>query len=195
MELVIIVTTFLCVLIGMYPRALAHVLPFSPVRYHSYTPSHVVGVIQLFLLAGSIFMAAKGALSPHEGIVLDFDYFYRMTCRAIVWLCTAPLNGLRLRVQAFFAREVGVMAKLSRNPISMPSIVMKYVHLKALQVLRHGATSPEEGQRELEEMESRLAEIRNMAYDEKAYRGLMGLGVLLAMIFLFLYGVIYFLAS
>jgi hypothetical protein len=77
----------------------------------------------------------------------------------------------------------------------MPSILMNYVHLKALHVLRHGATSPEEGQRELEEMESRLAEIRNMGYDENAYRGPMGLGVLLAMIFLFRYGVTYFLAS
>jgi len=66
-------------------------------------------------------------------------------------------------MQAFFAREVGVMAELSRNPISMPSIVMKYLHLKGLHVLKHGATSPEEGQRELEEMESRPAEIRNMA--------------------------------
>lgn len=98
-------------------------------------------------------------------------------------------------MQAFFSREVGAIARLSRNPISMPCIAMKYVHLKAVQVLRHGATIPEEGQRELEEMESRPAEIRNMAYDENAYKGAMGLGVLLAMIFLFRYGVIYFLAS
>jgi multicomponent Na+:H+ antiporter subunit D len=195
MQLAMLLTAFLCVLIGMYPRVLFHVLPFSPVRYQSYTPSHMIGIIQLFLLAGTVFMAAKTVLSPKEGIVLDFDFFYRMTCRGIVWLCTAPLNGLRLGVQAFFARKVGVMAKLSRNPISMPSIVIQYVYLKALQVLKHGPTSPEEGQRELEEMESRLAEIRNMAYDENAYRGPMGLGVLVAMIFLFLYGVIYFLAS
>jgi hypothetical protein len=47
--------------------------------------------------------------------------------------------------------------------------------------------------RELEEIRSRHDEIWKMAYDEN--RGPMGLGILLAMIFLFLYGLIYFLAS
>jgi len=84
MQLAMILTAFLCVLIGMYPKVLFHVLHFSPVRYHSSTPYHVVGVIQLFLLAGSVFMAAKTALWTQEGIVVDFDYFYRMTCRGIV---------------------------------------------------------------------------------------------------------------
>ena len=195
MQMAMILTAFLCVLIGVYPRVLFHVLPSSPVHYHPYTPSHVVGVVQLFLLAGLVFMAAKAALSPHEGIVLDFDYFYRMTCRGIVWLCTAPLNGLRLGSQAFFSREVGAVTRLSRNPISMPEIAIRYVHLKTVKMLRYTARRSEEGVRELEEMQSRLSEIRKMAYNENAYRGPMGLGILLAMIFLFLYGLIYFVAS
>ena len=194
MQLAMILTAFSCVFIGIYPRVLFNVLP-SPVHYHSYTFSHVVGVVQLFLLAGLVFMAAKAALSPHEGIVLDFDYFYRTMCRGIVWLCTAPLNGLRLRTQGFFSREVRGITGLSRNPISMPEIAIKHVHLKMLKLLRESARSPEERMRELEEMRSRLDEIRKMAYDENAYRGPMGLGILLAMIFLFLYGLIYFTAS
>ena len=46
--------------------------------------------------------------------------------------------------------------------------------------------------RELEEMESRPDEMRKLVYDENAYRGPIGLGILLAMIFLLVYGLIYF---
>jgi multicomponent Na+:H+ antiporter subunit D len=191
MQLAMMLTAFLCVLIGVYPRVLFHVLPSHPVHYHPYTPFHVVGVVQLFLLAGFVFMGAKAVLAPHEGIVLDFDYFYRMTCRGIVWLCTKPLNGLRLGAQAFFSREVSAVTRLSKNPITIPEIGIKYVQLKTLQTLTHKGISSEQAVRQLEEMQSRL----DQAYDENAHRGPMGLGLLLAMIFLFLYGLIYFLTS
>ena len=165
MQLAMILIAFPCRLIGVYPRVLFYVLPSYPVHYHPYTSYHVVGVVQLFLLAGLVFMAAKAAFSPHKGIVLDFDYFYRMTCCGIAWLCTAPLNSLRLRAQAFFSREVSAVTRLSRNPISMPEMAIKYVHLKTVQMLRHTARSSEERARELEEMQSRFGKIRNMPYD------------------------------
>jgi multicomponent Na+:H+ antiporter subunit D len=195
MQLAMILTAFLCVLMGVYPRVLFWLLPYFPVHYHPYTPSHVVGVVQLFLLAGLVFMVAKAAFSPHEGIVLDFDYFYRMTCRGIVWLCTVPLNGLRLMAQAFFSREVTSLARLSRNPVTLPEIAIKYVHLMSLQIIKENAEISQNRKRELEHMRSRLREIRKIAYNENTYRGPMGLGILLALIFLFFYGLIYFLAS
>jgi multicomponent Na+:H+ antiporter subunit D len=192
MQLAMIITALSCVLLGVYPGILFRVLPVYPVHYHPYTPSHVVGVVQLFLLAGLVFMVAKAVLSPHEGLVLDFDYFYRIACRGILWLCTAPLNSFRLEAQAFFSREVSAVTRLSRNPISIPGVVAKYLHLTVLQMLGRATGSSGERVRELEEMESRLDEMRNMVYDEDAYRGPIGLGILLAMIFLFVYGLIYF---
>lgn len=195
MQLAMILTAFSCVLIGVYPRVLFWLLHYHPVHYHPYTPSHVVGVLQLFLLAGLVFMVAKGAFSPHEGIVLDFDYFYRMTCRGIVWLSTVPLNGLRLWAQAFFSREVASIARLSRNPVTLPEIAIKYVHLMSLQIIKENAEISQNRKRELEHMRSRLREIGKIAYNENTYRGPMGLGILLALIFLFFYGLIYFLAS
>ena len=190
-----ILTAFPCVLIGVYPRVLFWLLHYHPVHYHPYTPFHVVGVLQLFLLAGLVFMVAKAAFSPHEGIVLDFDYFYRMTCRGIVWLSTVPLNGLRLRAQAFFSREVTSIARLSRNPASFPEIATKYVHLMSLQIIKENGEISQNRKRELEHMRSRIREIGKIAYNENTYRGPMGLGILLALIFLFFYGLIYFLAS
>ncbi|MFB0506868.1 MAG: Na(+)/H(+) antiporter subunit D [Thermodesulfobacteriota bacterium] len=195
MQLAMILTAFLCVFIGVYPRVLFSVLPYHRVYYHPYTPSHVVGVLQLFLLAGWVFMAAKAAFSPHAGIVLDFDYFYRMTCRGIVWLCMVPLNGFRVKAQAFLSREVTSIASLSRNPISIPAITKQYVHLMTAQILKYNAEISQNRKRELEHIRSRLREIKGMAYNENTYRGPMGLGILLALIFLFFYGLIYFLAS
>ena len=70
MKLAMILTAFPCVLIGVYLRVLFWLLHSHPVHYHSHTPSHVVGVLQLFLLTDLVFMVAKAAFSPHEGIVL-----------------------------------------------------------------------------------------------------------------------------
>jgi multicomponent Na+:H+ antiporter subunit D len=47
-----ILSAFLCVFIGVYPRALFSLLPYHTVHYHPYAPSHVVGIFQLFPLAG-----------------------------------------------------------------------------------------------------------------------------------------------
>jgi hypothetical protein len=58
-------------------------------------------------------------------------------------------------------------------------------------MLRPSPGGGEEMARELEQMRSKLTDIRNMAYDENVYRGPMGLGILLAVIFLFIYGLIY----
>jgi hypothetical protein len=44
----------------------------------------------------------------------------------------------------------------------------------------------------LKELESRLAAVKEMRYDENVYRRPIGLGVLIAIILLFLYGLIYF---
>jgi len=51
-QLAMILSAFLCVFIGVYPRALFSLLPYHTVHYHPYAPSHVVGIFQLFPLAG-----------------------------------------------------------------------------------------------------------------------------------------------
>ena len=196
MQLAMLLTGLLCVVVGVYPKILFHVLPHYPVHYHAYTLSHVIGVIQLFLLAGLVFMVARTALSPHPGIVLDFDYFYRMACRGIMWLCSVLLNGLRLNAQASFSRDVSNIVGFSRNPVSFPQIVLEHIRIRITQVILgwRGDLS-EEDARELERMRSRLLEMRKMAYNENIYRNPMGLGLLIATIFLFIYGVIYLTSS
>jgi multicomponent Na+:H+ antiporter subunit D len=178
MQCAMIVTAFLCILIGVVPGILYNILPYPSTDYHAYTPSHIVGVFQLFFFAGLVFMLAKKAFSPHRWIILDFDYFYRMAFRGIAWLCRGPLNDFRLRTQAAFSSTISVLVCLSKDPFSIPEILTKYS-----QIDRREASSSFEA----------ICNKKEPKYDEDLYRKPMGLGVLLAILFLFLYGLIYFL--
>ncbi len=152
----------LCILIGVYPGLLFSILPHPPVQYPAYTFSHILGVLQLFLWAGLIFMLARNAFSPHAWIILDFDYFYRRAFRWMGWVFQGPLNDLRLATQEACSRKVQTLVRLSRNPLAF----LSHPH-------KRKATD----------------------YDENLYRKPMGLGVLLAILFLFFYGLIYLLTS
>jgi hypothetical protein len=123
-------------------------------------------------------MLAQKAFSPHRWIILDFDYFYRMAFRGIAWLCRGPLNDFRLRTQAAFSSTISVLVCLSKDPFSIPEILTKYS-----QIDRREASSSFEA----------ICNKKEPKYDEDLYRKPMGLGVLLAILFLFLYCLIYFL--
>jgi multicomponent Na+:H+ antiporter subunit D len=175
MQLAMLLTAFLCVFIGVYPKVLFHILPYGPVHYHSYTLSHTMGTIQLFMSAGLAFMLAKDIIAPHRATILDFDYFYRMGGRGLLWACNVPVSNFRSRLQVFASRAVSVMVRLGKNPIVILEILVAYVYLRITQGLRYvsGYSSAE-------------------VYNENLYRRPIGVGVLVAIIILFLYALIHF---
>jgi multicomponent Na+:H+ antiporter subunit D len=175
MQLAMLLTAFLCVLIGIYPEALFRILPFDTVIYHPYTASHVVGTIQLFMLAGLVFMFAKDMLAPHRGTILDFDYFYRMGGRGVIWVCVVPLSKVRYRLQASSSRTIDAITRIAGNPVMLLEIPIAYAYLRITQGLRYlGGYSSSE------------------MYNENLYRRPIGLGVLVAIIILFTLALIYF---
>jgi multicomponent Na+:H+ antiporter subunit D len=175
MQLAMLLTAFLCVFIGVYPRVLFHILPYSPVHYHPYTPSHIIGTIQLFVLAGLAFILAKDMVAPHRATILDFDYFYRMGGRGLVWVCNVPLSNLRSKLQLLSSRAVFVIVRLGKNPMLILEIPVAYLYLRITQGLRYvsGYSSAE-------------------VYNENLYRRPIGIGVLVAIIILFIYALIHF---
>jgi len=80
---------------------------------------------------------------------------------------------------------------LSKNPILLPEIAIRYIHLKIINGLYRMSGVSEDRLAELKELESRLAAARKMTYDKDLYRRPIGLGVFLAIALLFLYGLIY----
>jgi multicomponent Na+:H+ antiporter subunit D len=175
MQLAMLMTAFLCVFIGVYPRVLFHILPYHSVLYHPYTPSHIIGTIQLFVLAGLAFILAKDMVAPHRATILDFDYFYRMGGRGLVWVCNVPLSNLRSKLQALSSRAVFVIVRLGKNPMLILEIPVAYLYLRITQGLRYvsGYSSAE-------------------VYNENLYRRPIGIGVLVAIIILFIYALIHF---
>ncbi|NWG01273.1 MAG: Na(+)/H(+) antiporter subunit D [Syntrophaceae bacterium] len=178
MQVAMIVIALLCILIGMAPKVLFHILPYASVDYHAYTSSHFIGVLQLFSFAGLVFVFAKKTFSPHQWIILDVDYFYRMTLRWVAWLCMGPLNDLRRRIQNSLSRSVRFLIYLSKDPLSLPERSAEYRQWNR--------------EDEVSALES-IGGKKERRYNENIYRKPMGVGVLLAILFLFFYGIIYFL--
>jgi multicomponent Na+:H+ antiporter subunit D len=119
MQLAMILTAFSCVLIGVYPKVLYFVLPY-PVHYHAYTADHVLGIVQLFLTAGLVFMVAKSYFDPHKVIALDVDYFYRLACRGIYWICDVVFNNVRNAVQNYMIEWRISIVSASHSPLLIP---------------------------------------------------------------------------
>jgi len=105
------------------------------------------------------------------------------------------LQRLRFGLQHLLSRMVANVAGLSKNPILLPEIAIRYIHLRIISRLYHIFGLSEDKLEELRELESRYDAIRKITYDKDVYRRPIGFGVLLAVVLLFLYGLIYFIRS
>lgn len=82
----------LCILQGVCPNILYAYLPFDV--EHQFAPWTVWNVIQSGLLlgfSGLAFYVLRKVITPHEGLNLDFDYFYRAIGTAAMLLVCKPL--------------------------------------------------------------------------------------------------------
>jgi multicomponent Na+:H+ antiporter subunit D len=175
MQLAMLLTAFLCVFIGVYPKVLFHILPYNHVHYHPFTASHIIGTVQLFMLAGLAFIVGKDMLTPHRATILDFDYFYRMGGRGLVWVCVKPLSRVRFELQISSSRAVDIITRIAKNPLMILEIPIAYVWLRITQGLSYlGGYSSSE------------------VYNENLYRRPIGVGVLVAIIILFALALIHF---
>jgi multicomponent Na+:H+ antiporter subunit D len=69
-------TSALCFIIGIYPKALYNLLPF-PVEWHPYTAMHISEMMQILCFTGLVFFLLVKKLTPEDKINLDMDYLYR----------------------------------------------------------------------------------------------------------------------
>lgn len=69
-------TSALCFIIGVYPKALYSLLPF-PVEYNPFTLSHLSETLQILSFTGLVFFLLVKKLAPEDKINLDVDYIYR----------------------------------------------------------------------------------------------------------------------
>jgi len=149
-------------------------------------------MMQLLLLTAAAFWIYIDKLGGEATISIDTDWFYRKPGLLLLWFCIHPLQNLRLGLQRSLAGMVAGVTGLSRNPILLPEIAIRYIHLKIINGIYHISGLSEDKQNATRSLESKITELRKMTYDENVYRRPIGLGVLIAIILLFFYGLIYF---
>ncbi|MEA3358757.1 MAG: Na(+)/H(+) antiporter subunit D [Thermodesulfobacteriota bacterium] len=181
----------LCIITGVYPKVLYNLLPYT-VYYHPYTPQHVFSMIQLLLLTAAAFWLYIDKLGGEPTISVDTDWFYRKPGVFILWLCSHPLQNIRLGLQRAFTGMVINVAGLSKNPVLIPEIIVRNIQLKIYTMLYHNSELPEDKLKKINEVKYKINALKEISYNENIYRRPIGAGVLLAIIFLFLYGLIYF---
>lgn len=94
MRWAMILFSFLCIGIGIYPAPLYAILPY-PVDYHAYTATHLVEQTQLLLFAGLAFFVMLPWMKRTLTISLDFDWFYRRAFPVVGASLTALWGELR----------------------------------------------------------------------------------------------------
>ncbi|MBI5603334.1 MAG: Na(+)/H(+) antiporter subunit D [Deltaproteobacteria bacterium] len=88
-------TSFLCLLIGIYPKVLYDLLPFreAAMEYHPYALPHLSETVQILLFTGLGFFLLLKRLTPEPKINLDFDWFYRKLMDGFMWFDQKFIQG------------------------------------------------------------------------------------------------------
>ncbi len=105
MKAAMILFSFLCIAIGVYPAPLYALLPY-PVDFVPYTYGHVMESLQLLLFSGLAFFVTLPLMKRTLTLSLDFDWFYR---KLGFGLAKAGAEATSRAIAVFYrARDLGV---------------------------------------------------------------------------------------
>ena len=158
----------LCTITGVYPKILYDLLPY-PVDFHPYAVSTVVAMMQMLVLTLAAFWLYIDKLGGEPTVSLDTDWPYRMFGRVTLWFCNRPLNAIRSMGQSFLSKEVVSVGKISKHPYLFLEMFWNSIQGKRVT----------------------YKELMDRPYNDNSYRIPLGLSACVAIIFLFLYGLIY----
>ncbi|OUW00525.1 MAG: hypothetical protein CBD16_06520 [Betaproteobacteria bacterium TMED156] len=135
MRLSMLILSFLCLFIGIFPNYLYQILPYS-VDYVPYTSSHVVFQLQLLLFAGFAFFIMLPWLKRTPTISLDLDWLYRVLAkRLILYIFQVKfLNSILIKFRQYtYAtyRKIDLGQSLTKN-ISSGNMVLSVGILLAI---------------------------------------------------------------
>lgn len=128
MTLAMLISSLLCITIGLYPQILYGILPYK-VNYEPYTIEHIIFVIELFiggLIAFSVYVKNLDTKSFY--IILDTDWFYRKGTKFLLrvfYLIQDELNKLMDKV--FYKNLLNWFIWLSKNPLSAGKIIFETI--------------------------------------------------------------------
>jgi multicomponent Na+:H+ antiporter subunit D len=146
------IAAFLCVFLGIFPKPLYNILPYS-VHYVPYTGAHVVGQLQLLMFGALAFcLLILSGYYPAEirAINLDTDWFYRKGGRFFYIFVDKVLNGINALSNRFLVRDLSAkLGQWSRVPVT--SLVTLYLKVAGRDTLET-EQSPERPRPETENL-------------------------------------------
>ena len=164
------IASFLCLLTGIYPKLLYHLLPYD-VSFHPYAASHVIATLQLLVLTVAgfwLFLAKIMAGEPTTN--LDTDWFYRMFGRALLRFCNDPLKRFSAGLQKISTKSTATICRMGQHPY----MIAEYFSKKSENTMVTSSNP-------------------DASDEETPYRFPMGLGVFVSLVFLFIFGMVYML--
>lgn len=168
--------SFVCIFLGVYPQPLYNILPY-PVEFHAYTFEHTLNQFQLLMFSALAFFMLLPLLKRTETISIDTDWFYRKGGRLFVAFCDRIFNGLNDFGDRVFVQK-------------LPRALSAFFDDPARSLQKHGAQLLAEATGDDTPLERRNKAIehrtRYLAYP-------IGSSVFLAVIFLALMSLFYFL--
>jgi multicomponent Na+:H+ antiporter subunit D len=170
-------TSFLCMLFGVYPKLLYHLLPY-PVHYEPYTLAHVVSMSQLLGFTFIAFWLLRRKLYGERTITLDTDWFYRMAGKWVIWFCKKPLMAFANFVDAKVMDVVHFLIWFSRNPAIALHIKEEEVKLR----VKKFVMGPEKVQ-----VHKQILEEKRRRYPGELPRLTLGASLILILLFFSLY--------
>lgn len=168
--------SFVCIFIGVYPQPLYDILPFGTVEFHAYTFEHTLNQFQLLMFSALAFFLLLPLLKRTETISIDTDWFYRKGGRLFVYGCDKIFNGINaFGGRLFFETIPALLNRFFANPSGN-------VQKHAMQLMAEASGDEATLEEHNQSIEHRT---RSLAYP-------VGGGVLLAVVFLALVSLLYF---
>ncbi len=106
------ILSFICLFLGIYPKPLYHILPYSMEAYQAYTPVHVITQLQLLMFSALVFFLFLPLLKRTDTISLDTDWFYRKGGKLLYVFFDKTLNGINRVADRFVMNVVRTAAAL-----------------------------------------------------------------------------------
>jgi multicomponent Na+:H+ antiporter subunit D len=169
--------SFVCIFLGVYPQPLYDILPFGAVEFHAYTFEQTLNQFQLLMFSALAFFLLLPLLKRTETISIDTDWVYRKGGRLFVAACDRIFNGLNDFGDRVFVQQ-------------LPAALTRFFSDPARSIQQHGARLLAEATGDEQPLAKRQTEIehrtKHLAYP-------VGGGVFLAVVFLAVISVLFFL--
>lgn len=175
--------SFLCILLGVYPEILYHMLPY-PVEFEPYTGQHVTETMQILLFTALGFFLLLKYVAGEPTISLDTDWFYRKGARLFMRFITGPLASAA-QFPLDVANEIVARVKwFSKSPVSATFLIFATGFYKTFGALP--GLQPEHAKILIEEAWKNYP-------GEPVRRSPIGDSVILVLLIVVIYGIISFL--